>query len=357
MHLHYLRESPERFDVAALCDLSPEALAFAGEVFPRARRFDRWEDLVSESLDAVMVLTPGSHAPVAIAAAEAGRHVFVEKPIAFSVDEAKQMIAAAEQAGVRLMVGYMKRFDPAYEELAARLTTSDVRFVRMTTLESPLEPYVAHYPLRRGVLDSHRLEELLADDDRRVTAAIDTDDPVLRRAYRVVLLDSMVHELNAVRGVLGEPSELRFADIWGESEGITVTLAFGTTECVFSWIDLPGIARYEQELVFYAPNERLALVFPSPFLRSMPTRLVVEGGDVGTAASWRTVKTVSYDEAFKRELVEFHSCIVDDREPRTPGEDGLRDVALAQAIIRCHAEGKPLPSPTSTEEIANRPVH
>jgi predicted dehydrogenase len=357
MHLHYLRELPERFEVAVLCDLSPEVLAFAGGLFPEARLLERWEDVVAEPLDGVLVLTPGSHAPIAIAAAEAGRHVFVEKPMCFSVDEARLMIGAAEQAGVRLMVGYMKRYDPAYEELVERLTTADVRFVRVTTLEAPLEPYVGHYPLRRGELEPSLLAELLADDDRRVTAAIGTDDPVLRRAYRVVLLDSMVHELNAVRGALGEPSELRFADIWGEPAGVTATLAFGAVECVFMWVDLPGIARYEQELAFYAPNERLSLFFPSPFLRSMPTRLVLEGGEIGTSASWQTVKTVSYEEAFKLELVEFHACVVEDREPRTPGQDGLRDVALAQAIIRCYAEGRPLPSPTLLEEIENRPLH
>ena len=357
MHLHYLQEWRERFEVAAVCDLAPEALAYAGDLFPDAHRLKRWEDLVAEPLDAVFVLTPGSHAPVAIAAAEAGCHVFVEKPMCFSVGEARHMIAAAEQAGVRLMVGYMKRFDPAYEELAARLTPSEVRFARVTTLESPLEPYVGHYPLQRGTLDPELLAELLEDDDRRVTAAIGTDDPILRRAYRVVLLDSMVHELNAVRGVLGEPSELRFADIWGEADGVTATLTFEAVECVFAWIDLPGVARYEQELAFYAPDERLSLVFPSPFLRSMPTKLVLERGETGTAASWRTEKTVSYDEAFKRELGEFYACVVEDREPRTPGQDALRDIALAEAIIRCYEEGSPLPSPTHLEEVENRPLH
>src|SRR5438094_903068 len=83
--------------------------------------------------------------------------------------------------------------------------------------------------LEHGRLCADRLAELIADDDQRVTAAIGTDDPVLRRAYRVVLLDSVVHELNAVRGLLGEPTELRFADVWGDADGITSTFAFGDT--------------------------------------------------------------------------------------------------------------------------------
>src|SRR5262245_32513537 len=357
MHLHYLAELQDRFEVAALCDLSPEALDHAGRTFPAARRFSDWREAIAEPLDAVFVLTPGSHAPVAIASAEAGLHVFAEKPMCFSVDEGHEMIAAAERADVRLMVGYMKRYDPAYEDLRARLVPSEIRLARVTTLESPLEPYVQHYPLRRGPLDPDLLTELIADDDRRVTAAIGTDDPVLRRAYRVVLLDSMVHEPNAVRGLLGEPTELRFADVWGDADGITVTLAFGDTECVLMWVDLPGIARYDQELAFYAPDERLTLAFPSPFLRSMPTQLVLAGGEPGTPTSWQTTKTVSYDEAFKRELLEFHSCVVDDRGPRTPGTDALCDIALAQSIIRCRLEGRPIEFPTQDERVENRPLH
>jgi predicted dehydrogenase len=351
MHLHYLRELRDCFEVAALCDLAPEALDHAGRLFPAARRSRDWEDLIAEPLDAVLVLTPGSHAPVAIAAAQAGLHVFAEKPMCFSVDEGHEMIAAAEQADVRLMIGYMKRYDPAYEELQARLDAGAIRLARVTTLESPLEPYVEHYPLRRGTLEPALLAELLADDDRRVTAAIDTDDAAVRRAYRVVLLDSMVHELNAVRGLLGEPTELRFADIWGEADGITATLAFGETECVFMWVDLPGIARYEQELALYTPDERMTLSFPSPFLRSMPTHLVLEGGEAGAPSAWRTVKTLAYDSAFKRELREFHACIVEQREPRTPGTDAIRDIALAQAIVRSHLERRPVDVPTQAATV------
>jgi len=351
MHLPYLRELEDRFEVAALCDLSEAALGHASEAFPGARALREWEELLAEPLDAVMILTAGSHAPIAVAAAEAGFHVFVEKPMCFSADEGAEMIAAADRAGACLMVGYMKRYDPAYERLAEEVSAwENVRLVRVTTLESPLEPYVAHYPMRRAAdVEPARLAELVEDDERRVTAAIGTGDPMLRRAYRTVMLDSMVHELNAVRGLLGEPSELRFVDVWGDPHGVAAVFSFGSTECVFTWVDLPGIARYEQEIGLYAPDRRASLVFPSPFLRSMPTRLVLEDGDAGAASSWETRHVVSYEEAFKRELVEFHASIMEGREPRTPGHDGLRDVALCQAMVRSALEGMPVPSPTLVE--------
>ena len=91
----------------------------------------------------------------------------------------------------------------------------------------------------------------------------------------------------------------------------------------------------------------MRLAFPSPFLRSEPTLLETEGGDAGTARSWRTEETVSYESAFKRELVAFHDCVVNGTEPVTPGLDGLRDIALCQAIISSYRLGGPVDHPTS----------
>ena len=357
MHLPYLEELADRFEVRALCDISPAVLASAAERFPRARTFTDWRDLVAEPLDAVLVLTPGSHALVAVAAAQAGRHVFVEKPMCLSVDEGTEMVEAAESADVALMVGYMKRFDPAYERLSEVLPR-DVRLARVTTLESPLEPYVAHYPLRRADdVPGDLVAALEEDDERRVTAAIGTDDLVVRKAYRAILLDSMVHELNALRGLLGEPDELETAAVWGEPTGVTATFSFGETRAVFMWVDLPGIARYVGELAFFAPDERATLVFPSPFLRSMPTQLVREGGEPGTPSSWRAEETLSYEEAFRRELEEFHAAVTQGREPRTPGADALRDIALCQSIARSALEARPIASPSDPELHASRTLH
>lgn len=339
MHLPFLEELHDRFEVAALCDISPRALAHAGARFPDARRHANVEDLLAEQLDAVLVLTPGSHAPAAIAAAETGRHVFVEKPMCVNPEEGRAMIDAASAAGVVLMVGYMKRYDPAYEELQRVLDRDALAFARITTLESPFEPYVAHLPLARGEpdVDPELLAALAADDAARLELALPDEDELTRRVYRAYLLDSMIHELNAVRGLLGEPSALHFARFSADGGTVTTAMSFGRVECSALWVDLPGIARYEQDWSFYGPDQRATLRFPSPFLRNEPTQLVVEGGVRGTAHSWQATHVVGYDEAFKRELVEFHDAIREGRPPRTDGEDGLRDVVLCQSIARAHA--------------------
>lgn len=354
MHLPHLRELSEEFEIAALCDLSRGTLDEVADAYDVRRRSTRWEDLLEEPLDAVLVLTPGSHAPAAIAAAQAGLHVFVEKPMSISVPEGRGMIAAARDAHVELMVGYMKRYDPAYERLAELLPTlGGVRLVRFTTLEAPLQPYVSHLRLiRHDDVPADTIAELGEDDRRRTETVVGTDaDPVVRAAYRESLLDSMIHELNALRGLLGEPDRLEFASI--RKEGVSVVMRFGDTECVALWVDLPGLPRYEQEWSFYAPSGRASLKFPSPFLRNAPTMLELEEAGVGPTGSRHVEELVSYDEAFRLELLEFHASITEGRRPRTDGVDALRDLALCRSIVDAHRSGSAIEEPTSDPEVVS----
>src|SRR5438034_658397 len=81
---------------------------------------------------------------------------------------------------------------------------------------------------------------------------------------------------------------------------------------------------YSQELAFYGPSDRLALRFPSPFLRNEPTALVLEGTEDG--ANWQKTLTVSYQESFKRELEHFYECVVDGKVPYTTGQEARQDI-------------------------------
>lgn len=77
--------------------------------------------------DAVTIAVPTvDHLEVALAAIERGVHVMIEKPIAFSVDEGRQIIAAAEQAGVKLAVGHIERFNPAVIALKQHLANGEL---------------------------------------------------------------------------------------------------------------------------------------------------------------------------------------------------------------------------------------
>ncbi|HEV2427245.1 MAG TPA: Gfo/Idh/MocA family oxidoreductase, partial [Acidimicrobiales bacterium] len=179
MHLHFLRELSDLYETAAVCDLSAQSARAAARDYGVDRVFTDWRDLVASDLDAVFILTSGSHAPIAVAAAAAGRHVFTEKPMCFSTAEAAQMVEAADAAGVTLMVGYPKRYDPAYERFVAEARALEgLRLLRVTTTESPFQPYVGHYPLNppAGDVDPGVLDALRAESRARLVAALGTDD-------------------------------------------------------------------------------------------------------------------------------------------------------------------------------------
>jgi predicted dehydrogenase len=99
-----------------------------------------------------------------------------------------------------------------------------------------------------------------------------------------------------------------------------------------TWVNLPTLRSYSQELAFYGPSDRLVLRFPSPFLRNEPTALVLEGMEDG--ATWEKALTVSYQESFKRELEHFYDCVVDGKIPYTTGQEARQDIVVLQAIAR-----------------------
>jgi predicted dehydrogenase len=354
MHLPYLRELSDRFVVGAVCDLSADARAHASALLgTNPAQHTDWRELLDEELNAILVCTSGSHADVVIEAAQRGIHVLVEKPLCFGLAEGEQMLAAARAHGTLMMVGYMKRYDPAYERFETLLgSDEEIRFVRVTTLESPPDQYVAHYPLAppRDLPGSVRAD-LEQDDRARVTQALGEHDELVYRAYRFGLLDSLVHEFNLLRALLGEPELVRSAHFWMDGSAIHTSIAFESIECQLAWVLLDGVTHFEQELAFHSPTRRLTLSFPSPFLRNMPTRIGEVGGAAGTPASWVRDEVVGYDEAFRRELVAFHGAVTEGAAPPTDGLDALRDVALCEAIVHSFTTGEAAHIPT-TKELA-----
>jgi predicted dehydrogenase len=347
MHLHYLTELAGRFEIAAVADIAPGSARACADRYGIPGVYTDWRELIRHPLDAVLVLTSGSHAPIAVAAAQAGLHVFTEKPMCFSVAEGREMVAAAEQAGVTLMVGYPKRYDPAFARFTAETAQlTGTRMMRVTTFESPIPAYVGHYPLLPRVPPPAGLmRQFRADSDARVAAAIGGNATELERAvYETVLLDTLVHELNTIRGVLGEPDRIDYVSL--HTDTVTVMFRFGTLPVALHWIDLPGISRYEMEFACYAPQARVRLAFPSPFLRNEAAVLEMQGGDPASARSWRTEEVVSHESGFKAELAAFHECAVTGAVPATSGLDGLRDIALCEAIIECHRRQGPVDEPS-----------
>jgi predicted dehydrogenase len=109
----------EGCELAWLCDASPEAREKLASSFPGARTTGDLDDLLNDpELDAVVLATPvPTHAELAIKVAQAGKHCFVEKPLATTAADAEAAVAAAEEADKTLMVGHLLEYHPAVTRL------------------------------------------------------------------------------------------------------------------------------------------------------------------------------------------------------------------------------------------------
>lgn len=118
--------------MTAVCDVRVEAAAAVADPIG-AEVFTDYRDLIaSEETDAVIINTPhGLHRRMAIAAAEAGLHVLVEKPMATSLEDCDAMTTAAERRGVVLRVGHIQHFLPDKLAVAASLERGDIGLVRL----------------------------------------------------------------------------------------------------------------------------------------------------------------------------------------------------------------------------------
>jgi predicted dehydrogenase len=101
------------------CDADEAKLAGAAARYPAAKTTTRFEDLLEdEGLDAIVVATPvPTHADLAHKALEAGKHVFVEKPMALAAEEAEELVSLAEERGLVLMPGHLLLYHPGVAKL------------------------------------------------------------------------------------------------------------------------------------------------------------------------------------------------------------------------------------------------
>jgi len=334
MHLPFLTELPG-FQVTAVCDISSLVVEHVGARFGVERRFTEVNALLEDGdVDAVVIATP-IHSDPAIAAARAGKHVLVEKPMAFNLDEAAAMVDAAAQSGVTLMVAYMKRYDPGYL-YGRRLMQAmhDVRLIRVHDLAGPNAAYVtdmtttfrdAHLEMRNGAA-------LAADIRRRCEVALGAGhaESVYRAFNFLGGLSS--HDITILRGAFGSPARVTHTEIWQDGSYILSTLDYGAgCRCIF---EIGGTRKkeFDEELAAFGWHNTVRVRFPSPYVKYAPT--LVESTDMeGDALVQRTV-TASYDESFRRELQHFYACVTEGRVPETPGREGVEDVRLQIEMIK-----------------------
>jgi predicted dehydrogenase len=332
MHLPFLSQL-DQFEIAAVCDLSPTVLDAMGDRYGVAARYTDYRELVAQpDLDVVAILTM-DHYPAARGAIGAGKHVFVEKPLAFSREEAQELVDEADRASVLLMVGYMKVYDPGFEYAAARIAA--MRDVRQVHLQDLTGVFDAHHPLyslvRATDLPAGAAEEQAARILASIEATLGPD-----AAHQAVLLRKLLmlcsHDFAVLRTAIGPANQVLFSDLTPDW-GITAVLDHGQGQrCVFEGGSWPKYSWFHEQLRAYGRDEILTLSFAPPFTHHVPSTVRIELSDEGRHVKHDVV--VSHEPAFKREWLHFASCIEHNRAPRTDGRGAVQDIDLAIEIVR-----------------------
>jgi predicted dehydrogenase len=348
MHLPTLAERPDLFTIAGLADIDRETLDAVAARYHVARRTTDYRELVGRpEVEAVLVLASGTHREPVLASLAAGKPVFVEKPLAFGLEDAEAIAREARRSGLAVQVGYHKRFDPAYRRArdeVARLR--GLRFVEATVLHPDEGAYRQHHailPVRppaapdEAEMDARAAREAGSEALQPfVEAAVGASAPTPVRVAWLVLVTSLIHDVNLLRGVLGEPAEVLSAHVWrGGMAQTSLTRFPGDVRVLMTWISAPDLAHYEETVRFIGPDRRVTLTFPSPYLRHAPTALAVERMDGESLVEERHL--VSYEEAFRAELHHFRETVLAGA-PADPGpEEAVGDARWIEAIARAIA--------------------
>jgi len=330
MHVPFLDELPE-YEIAALCDLSRGTAQALAERYRVPQVYTSSDDLVADPHVDAIIICSFDHAPVATAALKAGKHVLIEKPLAFTLAEGREVLAAATASGRVAMVGYMKLFDPGFERgLAAIADAGPARARHAQNFAGRLDTYKALYDQVRvadipaGVLDLSRREV----EDR---IAVQLGDRAGWSDLYIILLMLGAHDLAVIRTAFGTPTRVAFAGSSGQDNivavleypdgaPLTFKLGFGTA---YDW--------WDEWVSVDTDTTQVRVNFSHPYIRYAPTTVDLHESRDGAESKALVVPTS--DDPFRRELRHFADAIKNGVPVTSTVEGGLRDVELAADMI------------------------
>lgn len=330
-HIPYALELPN-MELVAICDISPKVINIIGDRYGIKKRFTNYQDLISlPELDVVCIANK-DHAPVAIAAMNSGKHVLTEKPMAFNLEECDQMITAAKTNHVKLMVAYMKRYDPAYEWALAKFR--DIQNLRLIRVHD----FGGTYTINNRIYDlvvgndvpKNELQKIQDHEREAMIRAIGPENGDLYETFSLLMYNCS-HDAIVLHEAFGSPSQILHVDLF-ETFAVAV-LEYGPhTRCVWETGLIPNRTEWDEHIAAYGSNRFIEVKFPFPYLKNANTWITMNEMEGGASVTKQVL--VSYDEAFKREWRHFYDCVVHDREPITSGEKGRRDVAFLIDLLK-----------------------
>ncbi len=315
VHAENLARRIPQANLVAIADVVPQAAQkLASELGVGAAYDDYRRILDDRRIEAVLICSStDTHARFIEEAASAGKHIFCEKPIALDLGQIDRALAAVERAGVKLQIGFNRRFDPSFRhvrELVASGAIGTPHILRITSRD-PSPPPIPYVRVSGGIF----LDMTIHDFDMA--------------RYQ---MGCEAEEVYATGGVLIDPAIGEAGDI----DTAVITLRF--TSGAIGVID-------NSRRAVYGYDQRLE-VFGS-------AGVAMAGNKFPDTTTWTDASGVHrtlplnffmdrYPESFLAEMQAFIRCISEDEAPPVTGRDGRIPVVMGLAAWKSYREKRPV---------------
>jgi len=334
VHLPVLAGLKDKFEVVAVCDVSAKLTQGVADQFQiRGRYTDHKAMLAGEALDVVAVINSDEyHADCAIDALAAGAHVLIEKPACLSLADLDRVIAARDAAGKIALVGYMRRYAPAFTAMQARLAAApSILHVAVRDIIGPNSYFIDQ---TAAVIQADDIPQALIDERQsraaaQIQEALGPVSPESVSAYRL-LCGLGSHDLSALRGLVGAPKGVIGAGKKNGGRYVAAILDYGSFMATFE-MGLDHVGRFDASIEAFTGGERLRIDYDTPFIRHLPTLFTVQatkGEDLSVA-----VDRPSYRDPYTTEWLHFFDAITAQAPVATTLEDSAEDLKLFANII------------------------
>jgi myo-inositol 2-dehydrogenase/D-chiro-inositol 1-dehydrogenase len=265
-------------------------------------------------IDAVLIFSPSTmHADQIIAAAQAGKHIFCEKPIALEPERIREALAAVAEAGVKLQIGFNRRFDPEFLRLKEGMKSGEVgrlHLIRITARDPALPP-IDYVKTSGGMF----LDMTIHDFD------------MVR-----YLSDSEVKEVYATGAVMIDPAIGEAGDI--DTAITTMKLENGALAVIDN--SRQAVYGYDQRIEVFGSKGSMEAG------NRTPTRTVLTTADGVIRDKPLYFFLERYMDSFQAEMEEFIQALREDREPTAGGKDGLASILIGIAANESMETGNPV---------------
>lgn len=315
VHIATLVQNVPQADIVAIADTNINVASEVAKMFGIASVFTDYMSVIKHpDVEAVVICSPtDTHAKYIIDSARAGKHIFCEKPVDLSIEVIKNAINEVEKAGVKLMVGFNRRFDPDFlkiRQLVADGKIGDPHILKITSRD-PAPPPAEYSAVSGGMFMDMTIHDF--DMARYITGSEVTEvyaksavlvDPEIGKAGDI---DTAVITLSFANGAIGVIDNSRKA-VYGYDQRVEI---FGSKGMALADNNFPDNHKY-------FANDGIH--------RSLPYNFFMD----------------RYLDAYANEMKVFCDAIINDKEPPVSGQDGLMSVVIALAAKRSHLENRPV---------------